>query len=176
MGLNAARVEERRLDTGSMAEATARRPLGSSQACKYARVPANSTGLPVEFVVFGVPASSQSANKARKHSWVSAVKAAAQAQWTIPPVDVKVKVTITHYQRGGTLPDVDNMAKPILDAITGTVWVDDRQVDSATPGRVDLDGMYRIAGLSMVLAEGFSRDEPFVHVRIEDFTDQEYLP
>lgn len=137
---------------------------------------ATSNGLPVEFVVFGVPASAQSGNKARKQAWMDDVRAAAQVIWTDPPLDTKVKVTITHYQRGGTLPDVDNMAKPILDAITGTIWVDDRQVDSATPGRVSLDGMYRIAGLSMVLAEGFSRDEPFVHVRIEDFTDQEYLP
>lgn len=137
---------------------------------------AASIGLPIEFVVFGVPASSQTHNKARKQLWMNAVRTAATAAWPLPLVDHKVKVTITHYHRGGNHPDVDNMTKPIFDAITGAIWIDDRLVDSSTPGRIHLDGKYRIAGLSMTLAEGFSKNQEFVHIRIEDFSNQEYLP
>jgi Holliday junction resolvase RusA-like endonuclease len=132
--------------------------------------------LPVDFVVSGVPASSQGANRARKAAWTRAVRTAAENAWKAPPLDTKVRVIIRHYGRGGRVPDVDNMAKPILDAITGTVWVDDRQVESCDTGRADLDGAYRVSGISMVLAKGFFQDEPFTYVKILELTDQELLP
>ena len=39
----------------------------------------------------------------------------------------EVMVVITYYFKGGAL-DVDNMPKPILDALNGLVYADDRQI------------------------------------------------
>jgi crossover junction endodeoxyribonuclease RusA len=139
-------------------------------------VTTSGNGLPVEFIVTGVPASSQAKNLERKRKWMADVRQAAQAVWSDSPLGTKVRVGITYYVRGGKLPDVDNMAKPILDAITSTVWVDDIQVDSVRSGRVDLDGLFRLSGLSVALLEGFHQNQPFVHVRIVDFSSQEFLP
>ena len=44
-----------------------------------------------------------------------------------PPFVGEVMVVITYYFKGGAL-DVDNMPKPILDALNGLVYADDRRI------------------------------------------------
>ena len=101
---------------------------------------------------------------------------AAQAAWgTDPPLDVEVMVQLTYFHESAPL-DVDNMIKPIQDALIGIVYVDDKQVARVVSTRSDLNGSFRVRGLSEALAYGFLSDGPFVHVKVLPAPDTQELP
>ena len=53
------------------------------------------------------------------------------------------------------------------DALNGMVYVDDRQITDTVVRKTDLNGSFRMRGMSPVLAEGFCRGTAFLYVRIE---------
>lgn len=131
--------------------------------------------LPWDFVALGVPKSVQ-ASGTSKVRWKAEVALAAKAAWGAdPPLDVEVLLQLTYFHESAPL-DVDNMIKPIQDALNGIVYVDDKQVARVVSGRADLDGPYRVRGLSEALASGFVSDGPFVHVKVEPAPDAQELP
>ncbi|MEL7503185.1 MAG: RusA family crossover junction endodeoxyribonuclease [Cyanobacteria bacterium J06554_6] len=107
-------------------------------------------------------------NKKAKGRWKQHVASTAREAWAgrsllLMPVDA----TYTYFFRGHEL-DADNFVKHTQDAMTRVIWDDDRQVRSAAPRIRPLDGTFRLAGLTPVLAAAFVRNHPFVHVRIND--------
>jgi crossover junction endodeoxyribonuclease RusA len=155
-----------------------RRAQGSVQTAGVttAAGPAGPAQLPVEFIVDGVPVSAQSANKTRRAQWTGDVAARASAAWSGAPVSMDVAVVITYYGRGGWAMDLDNMSKPILDAMSGIVWVDDKQLVTLSANRRELGGAYVIEGISPVLALAFVLARPFLHVLVTDPPDMTMLP
>ena len=81
--------------------------------------------MPVECLVEGVPRSPSAASCPQ---WQEKVRAAAKQQWSGPLVSTQVIVVITCFSYGAAPVDVDNMAKPILDALKGVLHYDDRPV------------------------------------------------
>ena len=75
-------------------------------------------GLPFEFSVLGIPLSAQASGHSRGR-WQETVRAAAEAEWEsgTPPIGGEASVTIIYSYEGETDLDVDNIAKPILDAL-----------------------------------------------------------
>lgn len=67
-------------------------------------------------------------------------------------------------------PDVDNIIKPIQDALNGLVFVDDAQVAETKARKRPLDGSYQIKGASGVLLQGFAGGVGFLHIRVEAST------
>ncbi len=63
-------------------------------------------------------------------------------------------LTITYFYEETTM-DVDNIPKPISDALKGLVYVDDSQVNDVLCQRRDLMAGLRVVAPSAVLAEGF---------------------
>jgi hypothetical protein len=124
-----------------------------------------------EFFVPGIPVSAQSKNRDRLKQWRDDVGAAAGKDWAGPVMDGEVAVTIVMYAEGWKL-DVDNMTKPILDALTGLIWNDDRQVVQALPAYRELFGDYRVTAVSETLYKGFATNEPFVHVQVRTPPDK----
>ncbi|MBP1885715.1 RusA family crossover junction endodeoxyribonuclease [Sinorhizobium mexicanum] len=127
--------------------------------------------LPFEFTIQGPPVSNQTRNRARLQQWKQEVGLAAQARIPagIGPVPDPVQITITYYYEGDS-PDVDNIIKPIQDALNGLVFVDDAQVAETKSRKRPLDGSYQIKGASGVLLQGFAAGVGFLHVRIESNT------
>ena len=76
-------------------------------------------------------------------------------------------------QRGSM--DIDNLPKPILDALKGLVYLDDEQVTDIVCHKRDLNRALRVANPSSVLAEGFSRGNQFLYIVIEEAPDQEVI-
>lgn len=132
--------------------------------------------LPWDFVVRGVPASVQAKSR-RKQQWQTIVRAAASLAWPSgkDPLTDKVQIHITYYHDYARL-DVDNMIKLIQDALCGIVYVDDEQLTDTHGHLRDINGAYKIRGISPALADGFSSNGPFVHVRVEWPDDSEVLP
>lgn len=84
-------------------------------------------------------------------------------------------MTIVYYHRGDDPPDVDNVIKPIQDALRGTVIDDDSQVQDVRSARRGLDGAFKVNGMSRALADGFVAGSDFVHVRVSAAPAQEDL-
>lgn len=132
--------------------------------------------LPWECVVLGVPASLQSKGSTRAR-WKTSVATAAVSVWPADeaPLAVPVQVTITYFYEGSAL-DVDNMLKPIQDALIGIALDDDKHVTDVRGGKRDLANAFVVKGMSPILANGFVSNGPFVHIKIDLAPDHKELP
>jgi crossover junction endodeoxyribonuclease RusA len=133
--------------------------------------------MPWECVILGIPVSVNTRNKVKKQRWRDAVQAAARTEWPDgePPLTGKLTIRITYFHDRAPL-DVDNMMKPIQDALNGIVYVDDKQLTDRHSHLRDLNEPYRVRGLSRAQAEGFMADTPFIHIRIEHSPPTVELP
>ena len=123
--------------------------------------------LPFEFNVDGPPVSQQARRPERLTAWKMSVKAKAREGWAknTPAVEQEISIEITHFFEGAPA-DVDNIPKPILDAIKGVVYVDDQQVTDLVCRRRPLGGPHKVDPVSRMLAEGLAEGREFVHIRI----------
>ena len=134
--------------------------------------------LPFEFTVDGPPVSYQTRNVVRLRAWQQAERVAAVQRWpaSTPPVTERLQFTVTYYHDGISVQmDNDNLVKPIQDALNGLIYEDDRQITDTYIRKTDLNGSFRVRGMSPVLAEGFCRGNEFLYVRIELAPDHEEL-
>lgn len=131
--------------------------------------------LPFDFIVIGTPLSHQTRDRQRLQEWMRRIKDAATDRWPEGHVpdsgDLRIIVRYFH-ERPSVRIDVDNLVKPIQDALIGLVYVDDVQIIDVDIQKRDIDGSFRIRRMSPILAEGFINGEEFVYVRIEHVTDR----
>ena len=93
--------------------------------------------------------------------WTRQVQNVAATRWdTASPFVGEVMVTITYLYEGASL-DVDNISKPILDALKGLVYSDDAQVSDLLCRKRDLNGDLRIQNPSSVLMETLRHSDSF---------------
>jgi Holliday junction resolvase RusA-like endonuclease len=131
----------------------------------------------LEFVVIGTPVSNQSTNPLNLTAWKATVKGEAQKVWTSAPLTGRLKAIIINFHRGEKPPlDVDNMSKPIHDAMNKLVYEDDRQIRQAEISHVRIDAPFSIVGVSQILVDAVRAGNEFVYVRIEDPVDPFPLP
>lgn len=123
--------------------------------------------FPIEFIFDGPPLSLQSKNKVRKRNYKAMI--AHEATLCLPagfnPTTDEVEIIITYYYENQA-GDVDNIIKPIQDALNGIIYVDDAQVVDSRSRRKDINGSYRIRNASVKILEGFCRGNDFIHVKI----------
>lgn len=94
--------------------------------------------------VAGIPRSLQAK---RKEGYVAAIREAAAAVVTRPSKSPRLDVEIVFASKDRNLrADVDNVAKPVLDALKGVAYEDDRQVRSVRVVALPLDDAFRTSG------------------------------
>jgi Holliday junction resolvase RusA-like endonuclease len=94
------------------------------------------------FWITGVP-KSLSAKKTENYR--ARIQAAAAAEITEPLQSPRIDIDIIFAAKNRNLrADVDNVAKPVLDALKGVVYMDDRQVRSVKVVALPLDDPHRI--------------------------------
>jgi crossover junction endodeoxyribonuclease RusA len=71
--------------------------------------------------------------------------------------------------------DIDNLPKPISDALKGLIYLDDEQVTDVLCRKRNLNSNLRIENPSSILAEGFSRGSEFLYIVVEEAPDQEVI-
>jgi len=84
-----------------------------------------------------------------------------------------VRVGITHVFATVTI-DLDNLAKPVLDALKGIVLQDDEQVRELMR-KHELDQIDRIQTFRPLLLQALGRGEEFLHIVVEEALDQEVV-
>jgi crossover junction endodeoxyribonuclease RusA len=83
-------------------------------------------------------------------------------------------LSVTYFYESGAM-DIDNLLKPISDALKGLVYLDDEQVTDVLCRKRNLNGNLRIENLSGVLAEGLSRGSQFLYIVVEEAPNQEVI-
>ncbi len=127
----------------------------------------------LEFVMARPPLS-QRANSKPRSQWRASVRETARQQWgAASPVSREVAVTITYFLRDEDL-DVDNIPKPILDALTGLVYADDVQVSDLPCRKRRLENV-RTRNPSRMVQESIGNGEPFTHILVEEGRIDEVL-
>jgi crossover junction endodeoxyribonuclease RusA len=83
-------------------------------------------------------------------------------------------LTITYFYESVSM-DIDNLPKPISDALKGLVYLDDGQVTDVLCRERDLNSSLRIESPSSVWADGLSRGNEFLYIVVEEAPDQEVI-
>ncbi|MGI4742393.1 MAG: RusA family crossover junction endodeoxyribonuclease [Janthinobacterium lividum] len=124
--------------------------------------------FPIEFTFEGPPLSLQSKKSSRKRAYKEMVEKAARAAL---PDDFlissdKLEIKITYYFEGEA-PDVDNIIKPIQDALIGVIYIDDKQIADTRSRQKDINGSYKIRNSSACLLQAFGCGKDFIHIKID---------
>jgi Holliday junction resolvase RusA-like endonuclease len=112
-----------------------------------------------------VSLKAKKANPKRYQRWIKTVRTAAQKHWLSgkkPTGSADVTVSITNYFTLSP-PDVDNIIKPILDALETVVYLDDQQVRKVMSEKVGLSNA-RIPDPSAVLAAALEKYTELLHI------------
>ena len=123
--------------------------------------------LPIEFTVVGTPISAQ-AHGSSRGKWKKRVEGAAKAAIAggNPAFGVEISATIIYFYVGRTTLDLDNIAKPILDALTGVVYQDDGLLAQITVRKTRLFEGLGVLNPSVALAARLAGNKDFVYVRV----------
>lgn len=132
-----------------------------------------------EFIVDG-PLVSQQARKRGKgnrlEDWKKTVRQEAEKYWSLEQKTATelVMLQITYFYDSEKI-DVDNIVKPIQDAIKGLAYVDDNQVSDLLVRKRNLSSNFRIENMTSTLAEGFARGNEFLYIVVIDAPNQEVI-
>ncbi|MDB9493061.1 RusA family crossover junction endodeoxyribonuclease [Spirulina major CS-329] len=124
----------------------------------------------------GPPVSQQTRRRERLRDWRMVVRQEAEKYWpsgqTVATSSIMLQ--ITYFYDRDTI-DVDNIIKPIQDAIIGLAYIDDAQVTDILARKRNLSGNFKVTNMTSTLAEGFSRGDEFLYIVVVDAPDQEVL-
>jgi crossover junction endodeoxyribonuclease RusA len=127
-----------------------------------------------DICVHGQPISSQSKQRRLLEAWRATVRRECETAWPRdePPLRGRIRLRVTFYfeTRAG---DMDNIRKPIQDALQGIVYVNDKQVTEGTDRCFDINGPFVARWWSRRLGLAFSDGRPFVHIEVWVDPDQE---
>ena len=131
---------------------------------------------PFEFLIRSRPVSQQIRRRERLREWKEFVRQEATRYWssTHTPANGPICLTLVYLYDEAAL-DVDNIIKPIQDAIVGLAFPDDALVTDVICRRRQLRGVFDLSRVSPVLIEGFDYGDEFVYVHVGDAPPQEQL-
>ena len=64
--------------------------------------------------------------------------------------------------------DIDNIVKPILDALSKHIYLDDHQVHRVLVQKFEPDNVFRFPSPSAALEDALARRKPALYVRLSD--------
>jgi crossover junction endodeoxyribonuclease RusA len=132
---------------------------------------------PFEFVIPQRPVSQQARRRERLREWKDFVAGQARATLTAPRELATAPVAISllyFYDEVGL--DVDNILKPIQDALIGIILEDDAVVTDVELRRRWRRTTFTLNAVSPVLAAGLELGREFVYVALTDAPAQDVLP
>ena len=126
--------------------------------------------FPIEFIVAGTPASLQTKRPETRRAWKAHVREASRA--ALPEghfsTAVPVAVTLFYFPVSVMQGDIDNIVKPVLDALCQHVYEDDRQVERVWVQKFEPRGDVEFNSPSDVLANAIRGVRPILFIRVTD--------
>jgi crossover junction endodeoxyribonuclease RusA len=126
--------------------------------------------FPVEFIVRGTPVSLQVKRSESRTAWKARIR---QASARVLPEghfssDRSISVTLFYFPVAEMPGDVDNIVKPILDALSKHIYADDRQVERVWVQKFEPGKVFEFRGPSETLSEALAGEKPLLFVRLGD--------
>jgi hypothetical protein len=126
--------------------------------------------FPIEFVVPGTAVSSQAKRARSKTEWKARIKEASRN--ALPDEyfleQNRVSVTIFYFPTASIRGDIDNIAKPVLDALCKHIYQDDRQVERLVVQKFEPGNVFPFSSPSAVLSEALAGRTPLLYIRVSD--------
>lgn len=139
--------------------------------------PRNFSMTPFEFVIPQRPVSAQARRQARLREWKDFVAEHARLAIAVPRALATDPVALRLlYLYDEAALDVDNILKPILDALIGVLLEDDSVITDVELRRRSRQTTFTLNVVSPVLAAGLALDKEFVYVALSDAPAQDVLP
>lgn len=84
------------------------------------------------------------------------------------PYEGRIAATIYYFLDEQMRGDVDNIVKPVLDALSSCAYVDDKQVDRVVVQRFEGGNIFAFTSPSQTLAKAVTDPKPLVYVRLSN--------
>ena len=128
--------------------------------------------MPSEIAIPQTPLSAQSGNSRAGGPWQDRIKKEirknAQSRTLIEgTVAVSITWVCERFRPGGKQPDVDNIAKPIVDALKGELYADDAHVVDVLSRRRTPAEIMATTGLSLLMVECATRSGDSTYVIVD---------
>lgn len=126
--------------------------------------------FPVEFIVPGTPVSLQIKRPEARAAWKERVKNASYA--ALPEghfsTGVPISVTLFYFPNNEMQGDIDNIVKPVLDALCNHIYADDRQVERVWVQKFEPGRVFQFDNPSAMLSQALVGERPLLFVRLGD--------
>lgn len=127
--------------------------------------------LPFEFLVYGTAVSQQAKLSASRDEWKERVVLAARD--ALPQnnflLNDPLAVIIYFFPQAEMRGDLDNCAKPLLDAMSDVVYMDDRLIDRLVVQKFEPQRPLIVSGATTDrLATALAADQPIVYIKVAD--------
>lgn len=127
-------------------------------------------GPQFEFYVEGPPVSFQTKKKARLQMWKTTVHNAAAGFWNnrqVPTAE-SLQFSIAYFYDTVAAGDIDNIIKPIQDALIGLVYVDDGQISDVICRKRASSLPFVFHKISDVLLDALTLYDEFLYITVSD--------
>ncbi|NOQ36546.1 MAG: RusA family crossover junction endodeoxyribonuclease [Methylococcaceae bacterium] len=120
-----------------------------------------------EFLIKQRPLSLQTRNRNNLQAWKNFVRQEASKTWNDTLIEEQYLHVVIVYLSDDSPPDVDNIVKPILDALVGLIYEDDVLIADVESHRRYLSDGIEITNLPELLQSGVLDGEECVYIKIE---------
>ena len=126
--------------------------------------------FPIEFLVPGTPVSAQAKLARSRDDWKRRVREASAGvlprdHWA---TEGRIAATLFFFPERPMRGDVDNIVKPVLDALSRYIYLDDRQVERVLVQKFEPRNLFPFATPSERLKEALVGGKPMLYVRLSD--------
>lgn len=131
--------------------------------------------FPIEFIVEGTPVSLQTKRAEARAQWKETAKQASTA--SLPEGHFasgdSITVTLFYFPDSPMQGDIDNIVKPIPDAFTQHLYLDDHQVERILVQKFEPEKIFAFRAPSPILERAMSGQKPLLYVRLSDDPTEE---
>jgi hypothetical protein len=124
--------------------------------------------FPIEFLVPGTPVSLQAKRPESRREWKERVKSASSAVIPRPHLasDERIAVTLYYLPDERMRGDVDNIVKPVLDALSSHIYIDDAQVERVVVQKFEPGNVFDFSKPTVKFAQALGAEKPVLYVRV----------
>jgi crossover junction endodeoxyribonuclease RusA len=124
--------------------------------------------FPIEFIVEGTAISLQAKRPETREQWKARIR---QASRTVLPeghfaTDRPLAVTLFYFPATPMEGDVDNIVKPVLDALAGHICITDHQIHRVVVQKFEPGNVFEFSAPSRILQDALSKEKPVLYVRL----------
>jgi crossover junction endodeoxyribonuclease RusA len=133
--------------------------------------------FPIEFIVSGTPVSHQAKRAESREQWKEKVRASGKQ--CLPDGNFAdegpISISLFFFPDGKMDGDIDNIAKLVLDACCGPIYVDDVQVERLLLQKFEPDRVFAFTRPTDMLSSAMNGDKPALYVKISNDPHEDLL-